>query len=104
MNTENKYQKLLLSLLFDAIGYVSYIIPGVAEMIDVVWAPASAYLMSKMYKGNKGKIAAAIVFIEEALPGLDAIPTFTLMWLYTYVFTGKTKEDKEEEVKKTIEV
>lgn len=97
MNKENKYQKLALSLLFDAIGYVSYLIPGIGELSDIVWAPASAYLMTKMYKGNKGKIAGAITFIEEAMPGLDVVPTFTLMWLFTYVFSSK-------ESKKTIEV
>ncbi|WP_028892102.1 hypothetical protein [Tenacibaculum sp. 47A_GOM-205m] len=97
MNKEKKYQKLALSLLFDAIGYVSYLIPGVGELSDIVWAPASAYLMTKMYKGNKGKIAGAIAFVEEAMPGLDVVPTFTLMWLFTYVFSSK-------ESKKTIEV
>lgn len=98
MNTENKFQKLALSVLFDAIGCVSYIIPGFAEFTDIIWAPASAYLMSKMYKGNKGKIASAVVFIEEALPGLDIIPTFTLMWLYTYVFASSTAEKKRETI------
>lgn len=98
MKTENKFQKLFLSLLFDAIGYVSFIIPGFAEFTDIIWAPASAYLMTKMYKGNKGKIAAAVVFIEEAMPWMDVIPTFTLMWLYTYVFS------KKENPSKTIEV
>ncbi|WGH75744.1 hypothetical protein P8625_00855 [Tenacibaculum tangerinum] len=97
MNKQNKYQKLALSLLFDAIGYASYLIPGLGELSDIVWAPASAYLMTKMYKGNKGKIAGAITFIEEAMPGLDVIPTFTLMWLFTYAFSS----NKE---KKTIEV
>ncbi|CAM1355220.1 MULTISPECIES: hypothetical protein [Tenacibaculum] len=97
MNKEKKYQKLALSLLFDAIGYVSYLIPGLGELSDIVWAPASAYIMTKMYKGNKGKVAGAIAFIEEAMPGLDVVPTFTLMWLYTYVFSSK-------ESKTTIEV
>lgn len=101
MDKENKYKKLALSVLFDAIGYVSFLIPGVAEMSDIIWAPASAYLMTKMYKGNKGKIAAAVVFIEEAMPFMDVIPTFTLMWLYTYVFSGSKNED---EIKKTIDV
>ncbi|MFT4684626.1 MAG: hypothetical protein ACI863_001234 [Flavobacteriales bacterium] len=77
-----KYKKLLLGLLFDALGYVSFIFP----FFDIVWAPLSAYLMTKLYKGRKGKIAAAITFVEEALPMFDVIPTFTLMWLYTYVF------------------
>ena len=83
----NKYKKLALSILFDAIGYVSFLIPGIGEFTDIVWAPASAYFMTKLYKGKKGKIAAAVSFIEEAIPGLDIIPTFTLMWLYTYVFS-----------------
>ncbi len=86
----NKYKKLALSILFDAVGYVSFLIPGIGEFTDIVWAPASAFLMTKLYKGKSGKIAAAVSFIEEAMPGLDIIPTFTLMWLYTYVF--KTKE------------
>ncbi|MGG8498046.1 hypothetical protein ACQY1Q_16700 [Tenacibaculum sp. TC6] len=98
MNKEYKYQKLFLSLVLDAVGYVSFLIPGLGELSDVVWAPVSAYLMTKMYKGNKGKIAAAVTFIEEAMPGLDVIPTFTLMWLFTYVFTSS------KEPKKTIEV
>lgn len=100
MNAKNKYKKLALSLIFDVIGYVSFIIPGLGELLDIVWAPTSAYLMTKMYKGQKGKIAAVISFIEEAVPGLDIIPTFTLMWLYTYVFKGF----EEKNAKKTINV
>ncbi len=90
MDFENttKHKKLAYSILFDAIGYASFVIP----VLDIAWAPASAYLMTKLYKGRTGKIAAAVSFIEEALPGLDVIPTFTLMWLYTYVF--KSKEDE----------
>ena len=81
----NKYKKLGLGILFDAFGYVSFVFP----LVDIVWAPLAAYLMTKMYEGKKGKIAAAVTFIEEALPILDVIPTFTLMWLYTYVFEKK---------------
>lgn len=55
----------------------------------MVWAPVSAWLMTKLYKGKPGKIAAVISFLEEAAPGLDVIPTFTLMWLYTYVYKAK---------------
>lgn len=82
---KEKYKKLALGVLFDALGYVSYVFPP----FDIVWAPLSAYLMTRLYKGKKGKIAAVVTFIEEALPFLDIIPTFTLMWLYTYVLTGK---------------
>ncbi|WP_299550288.1 hypothetical protein [Seonamhaeicola sp.] len=85
----NKYKKLLLSLFLDAMGYVSFIIPGIGEFSDIVWAPASAYIMTKLYKGKEGKIAGAVAFIEEAMPGLDVIPTFTLMWFYSYVLSPK---------------
>ena len=81
----NKYSKLLLGLLFDAVGYASFIVPGIGEFSDVIWAPASAWLMTKLYKGKAGKIAGIISFVEEALPGFDVIPTFTLMWVYTYL-------------------
>lgn len=103
MDTENKYQKLFASLLLDAVGYLSFLIPGLGEFIDLFWAPASAYIMTKMYKGNKGKIGGAISFLEEIMPGMDVIPTFTLMWMYTYVFEAE-KEASEVEVKRTIEV
>jgi len=103
METENKYKKLVVSLVLDAVGYVSFLIPGLGEFVDVAWAPASAYIMTKLYKGKTGKIAGAVAFIEEIMPGMDVIPTFTLMWLYTYVF-NKTKKEDTTEVKTTIEV
>jgi len=84
---KNKYNKLLLSIGLDALGYVSIVFPP----FDFVWAPLSAYLMTRLYKGKKGKIAAVISFVEEAMPMLDVIPTFTLMWLYTYVFSKGKK-------------
>ena len=85
MNLENlsKNKKLALSILFDIVGMLTF--------FDIIWAPASAYLMSKMYKGNKGKIAGIVSFIEEIIPGFDIIPTFTIMWLVTYVFNKKEK-------------
>jgi hypothetical protein len=86
-----KNQKLFLGLLFDALGFVSTVFPP----FDFLWAPLSAYLMTKLYKGREGKIAAVISFIEEALPFLDVIPTFSLMWLYTYIF--KTKDTIKEQ-------
>ena len=86
MKTKNtKIKKLILGILFDAFGYASFLVPA----IDFIWAPLSAYLMTRMYKGKKGRIAAGISFVEEAMPFLDVVPTFTLMWLYTYVFDKK---------------
>lgn len=91
----SKTQKLLWGLLFDGCGYISYIFPP----FDFVWAPLSAYLMTKLYKGTSGKVAAAINFIEEALPLVDFIPSFTLMWIYTYVFSKSENKEKVIKVK-----
>jgi len=79
-NKLKKQHKLILGLIFDLLGYVSFIFPT----FDFVWAPLSGYLMTKLYEGKKGKIAGIFVFIEEALPFLDIVPTFTIMWMYTY--------------------
>lgn len=83
----NKYIKLFLGMVLDAMGYVSFLIPGIGEFSDIIWAPISGWLMTRLYKGKAGRIAGVIAFIEEALPGFDVIPSFTLMWIYTYVFS-----------------
>lgn len=88
----NRYKKLVLCILLDAVGYVSFIIPGVGEFSDAVWAPISAWIMIKLYKGTAGKVAGVVSFVEEALPGVDVIPTFTMMWCYTEFFIRKKKE------------
>lgn len=81
----SKKSKLILSLIFDAIGMLSYVVPVLAEVTDVVWAPISGLLLAAMFKGATGKIAGIVGFIEELIPGLDFIPTFTLTWIYTYI-------------------
>ncbi|SDS44494.1 hypothetical protein SAMN04515667_2195 [Formosa sp. Hel1_31_208] len=81
----SKNKKLILSILFDAIGMIPF--------IDILWAPLSGYLMTKLYKGTKGKLAGIFSFIEEIIPGTDFIPTFTIMWVYTYVFSSETSTE-----------
>lgn len=81
----NRKAKLIMSIIFDAIGMASYAIPLLAEITDVVWAPISGMLLVAMYKGTTGKIAGMVGFLEEMLPGVDFIPTFTLTWIYTYI-------------------
>ena len=82
-----------MGLLFDGIGMLSFAIPFIGEFSDVVWAPLSAWLMTRMYKGRIGQVAGVVSFIEEIIPGFDLIPSFTLMWLYTYVFKStKSKQ------------
>lgn len=83
---DNKYKKLLLGLLFDGIGMLSFAIPFIGEFSDIIWAPIAGWLVTRMYKGKIGQGAGIFAFVEEIVPGLDVIPTFTLMWLYTHVF------------------
>ncbi|MGB5378710.1 hypothetical protein [Muriicola sp.] len=87
MKDQNKVKYLFFGLLFDGIGMLSFMIPGIGEFSDVLWAPLAAWLMTRMYKGRSGQLAGIVTFIEEIIPGLDLIPSFTLMWLYTYVLS-----------------
>jgi len=96
---KDKYTVLKKGLLYDAIGMVTMLIPIVGPFLDILWAPFAAKQMRNMYEGEKGKIASIIVFIEEILPFSDIVPTFTLMWLYTYVFSAK-----KQPIPQTIEV
>ena len=89
---ESKYKKLFLGFLFDGIGMLSFVVPFIGDFTDIIWAPIAAWLMTRMYKGRAGQAAGVINFIEEIVPGLDVIPMFTIMWVYTHVFKGSKKE------------
>ena len=81
----HKQRDLLLGLLFDGIGMLSFTIPGIGEFSDVIWAPIAGYLMARLYKGTAGKVAGVFTFLEELVPFTDVLPSFTLMWIYTYL-------------------
>lgn len=86
--SDKKQKQLLLSLLFDAIGMLSYALPFLGEVtIDVIWAPISGIILASMYKGTVGKVGGVISFLEELVPFTDVLPTFTLTWIYTYYFS-----------------
>lgn len=93
-NNNNKYQKLFIGIILDLIGVFtsSWILFGIGDFSDIIWAPFSAWMMMRMYKGTAGKVAGAITFIEEALPAIDIVPTYTLMWVYTYLIKGNAVE------------
>ncbi|MGQ7946987.1 hypothetical protein [Flavobacterium sp. WC2509] len=85
---KQKTTKFLLGILFDAIGMLSFTIPGVGEFADIVWAPLAGFLMTKMYEGRVGKVAGILTFVEEIIPFTDVIPSFTITWIYTYWVKG----------------
>ena len=92
---DKKYQKLLLSIALDLMGLI--------PLIDVVWAPLSAFIMAIMYKGVKGKIAGLISFIEEIIPFTDVIPTFTILWIYTNLIEKPSVQNSESKVQDSKE-
>ena len=75
-----KTPSLVFCVLMDVIGYASYAIPVLGEFADIVWAPISAFIFYKTFGGSKGIFGGIFNFIEEILPGMDFIPTFTIMW------------------------
>ena len=74
-------------MLLDAIGMLTLLLPGLGEFLDLLWAPMAGWFMTRLYPGRKGQVAAVVAFLEELLPGFDVIPSFTLMWIYTYVLS-----------------
>ncbi len=84
-----KARNLVLGLLFDLIGMLSFSIPFIGEFADILWAPLSGFLMIWMYKGTSGKIAGMFSVAEEIFPFSDIIPSFTLMWIYRYIIAKK---------------
>ena len=81
---DNKNRNLILGIVFDAVGMLSFTIPYLGEFSDVVWAPLAGFLMTYMYKGTVGKVGGIFTFLEEIIPFTDFIPSFTLTWIYNY--------------------
>lgn len=80
---------IALCITLDVIGMASYIIPGLTEFTDVVWAPISGYLFFMLFGGRFGVIGGVLNFLEEIIPFTDLIPSFTIAW-----FIKKKELDK----------
>ena len=73
---------LIFCICMDILGYATYAIPLIGEFADIIWAPISAMIYFKTFGGAKGMFGGIFNFMEELLPGLDFIPTFTLTWFW----------------------
>ena len=70
--------KLLISILIDIIGLLSYLIPF-GEFIDIIFAPLQAWWIYWAYGTKRG---ACYGLIEEILPFSDFIPMCTIVHVY----------------------
>ena len=86
---EKPLPSLTTCILLDVIGYASFAVPLVGELFDLAWAPISALLYWRLFGFRKGFIGGWFSFVEELLPGLDVIPTFTITWALLYFKRNK---------------
>ena len=70
--------KLIICILIDITGDVSFLLPGIGETEDLIWAPLLAFVISKVFGSN---YIVMIEFVKEILPGTDILPLATLTWL-----------------------
>lgn len=82
---EKPMPSLLACLLMDFLGFATFGIPVLGELLDIVWAPVSALIFFRMFGGSKGFFGGIFNFVEELMPGLDFIPTFTITWFVQYL-------------------
>jgi len=74
---------LYLCIFIDLIGDSSYLLPGVGETEDLIWAPISALLLSAALGSAQ---VGTLDFVKEALPFTDALPVATLAWVLKNVY------------------
>ena len=87
---------LTTCIILDLVGMSSYLLPVIGETFDLAWAPVSGVLFYLLFGKKMGVFGGIFSFIEEILPGVDVIPTFTIAW-----FIRKREMDKAEmQVKK----
>ena len=72
--------KLAVSLVIDALGSASYLLPLVGEGLDVAWAPLQTILIMAMYDSVAPNLKY-LSFMEEILPLTDVVPSATIGWL-----------------------
>lgn len=102
---KRKRTHLLASIALDVLGMASYGIPFFAELTDLIFAPIYGLLIFIMYRRRtlSGLAGGIVGTIEEWFPGTDVMPTATIMWIYTYIFTRnktlrKFVEEREEKL------
>ena len=111
-NIEKKYL-FEASITLDLVGMISYILPGIGEISDIIFAPTMAIFLFFLYRNyNKSTrkaifgimrknnivflshiFGSGIYFFEELFTPFDIIPSATILWYYT--FNMEREENKE---------
>jgi len=82
--TGDQWAKLAACLLIDALGDATYLLPGLGEAGDALYAPFEFLALRSLFGGSN--TLALFGFVEEALPFSDAMPTATAAWLLQALF------------------
>jgi hypothetical protein len=100
--TEKPLPSLATCIALDLVGYASFAVPFFGELIDLIWAPVSAVIYWRLFGFKKGFFGGWFSFLEELMPGLDFIPTFTITWFVQYAKQKKTAAIKSQTSLRTI--
>lgn len=82
---EHIWGKLFVSLVLDACGSASYLLPLVGEGFDIAWAPIQTIMIMAMYDATSPNLKY-LSFVEEILPLTDIVPSATVGWLMEYAY------------------
>src|SRR6476661_7788674 len=72
-------------LVMDILGCVFVMIPLIGPIVEALFAPISAIIYFRMFGVRRGLFGGIFNFVEELIPGMDFMPTFTISWFIRYV-------------------
>ena len=82
---DNSAVQFVLCIIFDIVGVITYIVPGIGELFDIAWAPVQGLFIWALLGGNgRAGFYLTLGFAEEILPFTDFIPGATLAYAYKY--------------------
>src|ERR1700712_786645 len=93
-----KLPSLPFCILMDVIGAAIVVVPPAG----FIWAPVSAVIFYRAFGGWKGAFGGVFSFIEELIPGIDFIPTFTIAWFWRRYSTASMASFAEKRNGKII--
>lgn len=74
---KRKLPSLKTCIILDIVGCLSYVVLPLGP----VWAAISGIIFYFLFGRKFGLLGGIFSFIEELIPGIDFIPTFTIAWI-----------------------